>query len=80
MHPPAPIRSRDEDLSPRTMTVNIRVGISRRGMAKMRKILLMLCLIAPLTTACNTLEGVGKDLSKAGEAIRKAADEAKSDN
>lgn len=45
----------------------------------MRKILLVLGLLAPLITACNTLEGVGKDLSKAGEAIRKAADEAKSD-
>jgi predicted small secreted protein len=45
----------------------------------MRTLFLMMCLAAPLLLAgCNTIEGVGKDLSKAGEAIRKAADEAKS--
>jgi predicted small secreted protein len=61
------------------MPVKVSPETSRTGPAKMRKIFLMLCLITPLMTACNTLEGVGKDLSKAGEAIRKAADEAKTD-
>ena len=28
-------------------------------------------------TGCNTIEGVGKDIKKGGEAIEKAADKAK---
>jgi entericidin B len=38
----------------------------------MRKLLLMfLCALA--FSACNTLEGAGKDIQKAGEAVEKAA-------
>ena len=33
----------------------------------------LLVLLAMLTTACNTVEGLGKDLKKGGEAIEKAA-------
>ena len=31
-----------------------------------------------LLAACNTIEGVGKDIKKGGEVIEKAADKAKS--
>jgi entericidin A len=36
------------------------------------KMFLTLCLAA-FMTACNTIEGVGKDLGKAGEKIEEAA-------
>ena len=32
---------------------------------------LIVCMLA--VTACNTMEGVGKDIKKGGEAIEKAA-------
>jgi predicted small secreted protein len=38
----------------------------------MRKILALL-LIAGLLAACNTVEGMGKDIKKGGAAIEKAA-------
>jgi len=36
----------------------------------------ILCIIAAMLamSACNTIEGVGKDVKKGGEAIEKAAD------
>jgi predicted small secreted protein len=39
----------------------------------------ILCLIAMLlaVSACNTVEGFGKDMKKGGEAIEKAADKNK---
>jgi entericidin B len=39
----------------------------------------ILCIIAALfaLAACNTIEGVGKDVKKGGEAIEKAADKNK---
>ena len=37
----------------------------------MKRILLILCIL-PLV-ACNTIQGVGKDVKKGGEAIEKAA-------
>lgn len=37
-------------------------------------ILLTLCLLASMSSACNTIKGVGKDIRKGGEAIEKAAD------
>jgi len=33
--------------------------------------------VLALTAACNTVEGVGKDVQSAGEATAKAADKAK---
>lgn len=39
----------------------------------MKTILLMICVAFTLA-ACNTVEGVGKDVKKGGEAIEKAAD------
>jgi entericidin A len=39
----------------------------------MTKTLLALFAAAFMLTACNTMEGVGKDLSKAGEKIEEAA-------
>jgi predicted small secreted protein len=39
-------------------------------MKKISVFLLALCAIA--LTACNTVEGMGKDLKKAGESIEKA--------
>ena len=39
----------------------------------------ILCIIAAMfaLSACNTIEGVGKDVKKGGEAIEKAADKNK---
>jgi len=37
----------------------------------MKRILLVLCLLS--LAACNTMQGVGKDVKKGGEAIEKAA-------
>ena len=39
----------------------------------------ILCIIAAMLalTACNTIEGMGKDVKKGGEAIEKAADKNK---
>ncbi len=44
-------------------------------MSVMRLIGMLACLAA--LCACNTVEGMGKDVKKAGEAIEKAADKAK---
>jgi predicted small secreted protein len=44
----------------------------------MRKILTLGVILASLATAaCNTIAGVGRDLSAAGDAVAGAADEAK---
>ena len=43
----------------------------------MKKIFSFAVLVAGLA-ACNTIEGVGKDLKKGGEVIEKAAEKAKS--
>lgn len=44
----------------------------------MRKLILCVMLAAPLlTAACNTVAGVGKDVSAAGSAVSGAADDAK---
>lgn len=44
----------------------------------MRKILTAAALTAAfLTAACNTVEGVGRDVSSAGETVANAADDAK---
>ena len=44
----------------------------------MRKLLGMALLAsAVLVSACNTVEGVGKDVSSAGETVAKTADDAK---
>lgn len=39
--------------------------------------LLLLALFCVSATGCNTVEGAGKDVKKAGEEIEEAADEAK---
>lgn len=42
----------------------------------MKKLLLTLaalCSVAAITTACNTIEGAGKDVERAGEKIEKSA-------
>ena len=43
------------------------------------KALLMVLLSIPVLslTACNTVEGAGKDIKATGQAVEKAADEAK---
>ena len=43
----------------------------------MKKIFAFIAMCA-LLAGCNTIEGVGKDIKKGGEAIEKAADKAKS--
>ena len=39
--------------------------------------LLGLLVCALMLSACNTVEGIGKDVKKAGEKIEKAADKAR---
>lgn len=40
----------------------------------MRMLSVMVVMIAaPFLSACNTMQGVGKDLKKGGEAVEKAA-------
>lgn len=44
----------------------------------MRKIMTVAAIAsALLITACNTVEGVGKDVSSAGDTVAKTADDAK---
>jgi predicted small secreted protein len=45
----------------------------------MRRMLLAICLVAaPLAAAgCNTVEGLGEDISQAGDALENAAERAK---
>ncbi|MBB4101220.1 entericidin A/B family lipoprotein [Sphingomonas sp. Sphisp140] len=44
----------------------------------MRKIIACVALAgAMLVSACNTVEGVGKDVSSAGDTVAKTADDAK---
>lgn len=48
----------------------------------MKRFLIALALLGftgSMLTGCNTVEGVGKDVQKAGEAVEDAADEGKSD-
>jgi predicted small secreted protein len=47
----------------------------------MRKALLLATIFAGLAvSACNTVEGAGKDVSSAGDAVAKTADDAKPNN
>ncbi|MBU3076956.1 entericidin A/B family lipoprotein [Sphingomonas sp. XMGL2] len=39
--------------------------------------MLMICAAALTTAACNTISGVGRDVSSAGNAVSKAADRSK---
>ncbi|HVP89410.1 MAG TPA: entericidin A/B family lipoprotein [Casimicrobiaceae bacterium] len=39
--------------------------------------MLLVILVAMLTAACNTVEGVGKDVKATGDAIEKAAQKSK---
>ena len=48
------------------------------GASLMRKIFVLVAAAAALTTAaCNTISGVGRDTSAAGQAVTGAAEEAK---
>ena len=40
----------------------------------MKKILVASMLLAFVLTGCNTVKGVGKDVSKAGDAVSNSAD------
>ena len=47
----------------------------------MRKILLAVVIAAPLLlSACNTISGIGKDVSAAGSAVSNSADKTKDKN
>lgn len=39
----------------------------------MSRILIVFIVFAALLTGCNTVQGIGKDLKKGGEAIEKSA-------
>jgi entericidin B len=46
----------------------------------MKKIILTLaslCAVAVFTTACNTMEGAGRDIERAGEKIERSAEKNK---
>lgn len=44
----------------------------------MRKLLLAVMIAAPLlASACNTIEGIGKDVQAAGKAVSDTADDTK---
>ena len=44
----------------------------------MRKLIILAAIAASLTVAaCNTVEGAGKDVSSAGQAVSNTADDAK---
>ncbi len=43
----------------------------------MKKLFVLIAMTTVLA-ACNTIQGVGKDIKKGGEVIEKAADKAKS--
>jgi predicted small secreted protein len=44
------------------------------GNLKRLAVVLGLSLALALTAGCNTLEGLGKDIQKAGDALEKSAD------
>ena len=49
-----------------------------QGDETMRKLLLAVMIAAPLlASACNTIEGIGKDVQAAGKAVSDTADETK---
>jgi predicted small secreted protein len=39
----------------------------------MTRLLALVVLTLPLLSACNTIEGIGKDLKKVGESVEEAA-------
>lgn len=39
----------------------------------MKKTLIALCVLAGFLAGCNTVQGIGKDVEKAGEAVQDAA-------
>lgn len=43
----------------------------------MRKLIAILFFAAPLVAACNTVEGFGQDLERAGNHVERRAEEAK---
>ncbi len=43
----------------------------------MRKVMLFIVASAFVLAGCNTVEGVGKDIKKGGEAIEKAAEKSR---
>lgn len=75
-----PVRSRNE-------IVLLRIGFPRAAPAVVRKFLgrnsmrrifgIALAAGALMLTACNTVEGVGKDVSSAGDTVAKTADKNK---
>lgn len=44
-------------------------------MKKLTLVTLTCALLMPVLSGCNTTEGLGRDISKAGDAISSAADE-----
>lgn len=46
-------------------------------MSKRFQILAILALLLPVLAACNTFEGLGQDVQKAGSSLEKAADKNK---
>jgi len=47
---------------------------------KRNLVLAMLLAVAALTTACNTVQGVGKDVERGGEKLQNASKDAQKNN
>jgi predicted small secreted protein len=54
----------------------VRSNIKETDMTRLLA-LLAACAIASMLTACNTVEGAGKDVKATGQAVENAADKAK---
>jgi predicted small secreted protein len=54
------------------------LSLNNQGDSPMRKLILMMVVTAGLAVAaCNTVEGAGKDVSSAGQAVTDTARDAK---
>ena len=62
----------------RTGRKTLKLRLLPEGDALMRKLVILAAAALSLAVAaCNTVEGAGKDVSAAGHAVAKAADDAK---
>jgi len=60
-----------------TISSFLTLALKGSMMSKGFQILAILALLLPVLTACNTFEGLGQDVQKAGSSLEKAADKNK---
>jgi len=46
-------------------------------MSRLLRVFLLLAFVAPAAAACNTISGIGEDVSATGDAVTNTADKAK---